>query len=93
MLFRSAKQRIEVMRETDNGFIIAEKDLQLRGPGEVLGTKQTGDMGYRIADLSRDAALLPDVIACSNQLLSEHPELADAIVKRWIGSAVRFAQA
>jgi len=88
-----AKQRIEVMRETDNGFIIAEKDLQLRGPGEVLGTKQTGDMGYRIADLIRDAALLPDVIACSNQLLSEHPELANAIVKRWIGSAVRFAQA
>ena len=88
-----AKQRIEVMRETDNGFIIAEKDLQLRGPGELLGTKQTGEIGYRIADLIRDAALLPDVIACSNQLLSEHPELADAIVKRWIGSAVRFTQA
>lgn len=88
-----AKQRIEVMRETDNGFIIAEKDLQLRGPGEVLGTKQTGDMGYRIADLARDAGLLPDVIACANQLLGEHPELAEAIVKRWIGSAVRFAQA
>ncbi len=88
-----AKQRIEVMRETDNGFIIAEKDLQLRGPGEVLGTKQTGDMGYRIADLARDAGLLPDVIACADQLLSIRPELADGIVKRWIGSAVRFAQA
>jgi ATP-dependent DNA helicase RecG len=88
-----AKQRIEVMRETDNGFIIAEKDLQLRGPGEVLGTKQTGDMGYRIADLARDAGLLPEVIACADQLLSDRPELADGIVKRWIGGAMRFAQA
>lgn len=88
-----AKQRIEVMRETDNGFIIAEKDLQLRGPGEVLGTKQTGDMGYRIADLVRDSGLLPDVISLSNQLLCERPDLTNLIVKRWIGNAVRYAQA
>jgi ATP-dependent DNA helicase RecG len=88
-----AKQRIEVMRQTDNGFLIAEKDLQLRGPGELLGTKQTGDMGYRIADLSRDASLLPDVISMSNQLLSEYPDNAQKIVERWIGSAVRFANA
>ena len=88
-----AKERIDVMRQTDSGFIIAEKDLQLRGPGEILGTKQTGDLGYRIADLSRDASLLPDVIALSNLLLSEYPENADQIVNRWIGSAVRFANA
>ena len=88
-----AKERIDVMRQTDSGFIIAEKDLQLRGPGEILGTKQTGDLGYRIADLSRDASLLPDVISLSNQLLSEYPENAEQIVNRWIGSAVRFANA
>jgi ATP-dependent DNA helicase RecG len=88
-----AKERIDVMRQTDSGFVIAEKDLQLRGPGEILGTKQTGDLGYRIADLSRDAGLLPDVIALSNQLLAEYPVNAEHIVNRWIGSAVRFANA
>jgi ATP-dependent DNA helicase RecG len=98
LLYRSplsalAKERIDVMRQTDSGFIIAEKDLQLRGPGEILGTKQTGDLGYRIADLSRDASLLPDVIELSNQLLAENPDNAEQIVNRWIGSAIRFANA
>ena len=88
-----AKQRIEVMRETDNGFVIAEKDLQLRGPGELLGTKQTGDMGYRIADLSRDAGLLPEVIALAERLMQAYPERAELVVERWIGGAVRFAHA
>jgi ATP-dependent DNA helicase RecG len=88
-----ARQRLEVMRETDNGFLIAEKDLQLRGPGELLGTKQTGEAGYRIADLNRDAALLPDVIELADTLLASYPESAEALVERWIGHAVRFAQA
>lgn len=88
-----AKERIEVMRQTDNGFIIAEKDLALRGPGELLGTRQTGGMAYRIADLSRDAALLPEVIALAGRLLQDHPEAADALVARWVGGAVRFAHA
>jgi ATP-dependent DNA helicase RecG len=88
-----ARQRLEVMRETDNGFVIAEKDLELRGPGELLGTKQTGEAGYRIAELGRDAALLPDVIELADTLLASYPEAADALVTRWIGHAVRFAQA
>ena len=88
-----ARQRIEVMRQTDNGFIIAEKDLELRGPGEVLGTKQTGDIGYRIADLARDAGLLPDVIALADTLTSEYPVNAELLVERWIGGATRFAHA
>ena len=88
-----ARQRLEVMRETDNGFIIAEKDLELRGPGELLGTKQTGEAGYRIAELGRDAALLPDVIELADSLLASYPEAAEAVVARWIGHAVRFAQA
>ena len=86
-----AKERIEVMRQTDNGFLIAEKDLQLRGPGEILGTKQTGGIGYRIADLSRDASLLPEVIALSNQLLVDCPANAQHIVSRWVGGGSRFA--
>jgi len=88
-----AKERIETMRQTDNGFIIAEKDLALRGPGEVLGTKQTGDIGYRIADLSRDAGLLPEVIALADTLLNEYPDNAERLVHRWIGGAARFANA
>lgn len=88
-----AKERIEVMRQTDNGFLIAEKDLQLRGPGEILGTKQTGGIGYRIADLSRDASLLPEVIALSNQLLVDCPANAQHIINRWVGGASRFAYA
>ena len=81
------------MRQTDNGFILAEKDLELRGPGELLGTKQTGDIGYRIADLARDAGLLPDVIALADTLTSEYPDNAERLVQRWIGGAARFAQA
>ena len=88
-----ARERIEVMRETDNGFLIAEKDLALRGPGELLGTRQTGDVGYRIADLGRDAALLPDVLHVANRLLAEYPERADALVSRWVGGAARYAHA
>lgn len=88
-----AKERIEVMRQTNNGFLIAEKDLQLRGPGEILGTKQTGGVGYRIADLSRDAGLLPEVIELSNQLQTDNPQSAKQIVNRWLGNASRFAYA
>jgi len=88
-----ARQRIEVMRETDNGFLIAEKDLELRGPGELLGTRQTGDIGYRIADLSRDAALLPLVLETADALLGAHPAQTEALVLRWIGGAARFVHA
>jgi len=88
-----ARQRIEVMRETDNGFLIAEKDLELRGPGELLGTRQTGDIGYRIADLSRDAALLPLVLKTADALLDGYPAQTEALVSRWIGGAARFVHA
>ena len=71
-----AKQRLEVMRETSDGFVIAEKDLELRGPGEVLGTRQTGELGFRIADLARDAPLLPAVQRVGAAMLQSHPALA-----------------
>jgi ATP-dependent DNA helicase RecG len=88
-----ARERIEVMRQTDNGFLIAEKDLELRGPGELLGTRQTGDTGYRIADLSRDASLLPEVLRLAEHLMQRYPEQSDLLVARWIGAAARFAHA
>ena len=88
-----AKARLATMRQTNDGFVIAEKDLELRGPGELLGTRQTGLAMFRIADLARDAHLLPAVHALAERLLAQRPELADRVVSRWIGSAVRFAAA
>ena len=88
-----AKARLATMRETNDGFVIAEKDLELRGPGELLGTRQTGLAQFRIADLARDAHLLPSVHALAERLLDERPDLADRVVARWIGSSVRYAAA
>lgn len=88
-----ARQRLETMRQTNDGFVIAEKDLDLRGPGELLGTRQTGLASFRIADLTRDAGLLPRVQVLAERLLAEAPDIADRVVARWIGSAVRYAAA
>ncbi len=88
-----ARERLQVMRDTNDGFRIAEKDLELRGPGEVLGTRQTGQLAFRIADLSRDAHLLPAVQHVGEVMLSEHPRQAEALIERWIGGAARFAHA
>ena len=92
-LSHAAKERLATMRETNDGFRIAEKDLELRGPGELLGTRQTGEAGFRVADLTRDATLLGEVGAASDMLLAESPDTIDALVRRWIGAAVRYAQA
>jgi ATP-dependent DNA helicase RecG len=92
-LSQMARQRLEVMRQTTDGFVIAEKDLELRGPGELLGTRQTGLAGFRIADLVRDANLLPAVHRVADRLLAEAPDQAERLVQRWIGSAARFAGA
>ena len=81
------------MRQTHDGFVIAEKDLELRGPGELLGTRQTGLAGFRVADLARDAALLPLVRQLADQLLAEAPDIADRIVTRWVGGAAHYAGA
>jgi len=88
-----ARERLAVMRETNDGFRIAEKDLELRGPGEVLGTRQTGQLSFRIADLSRDAHLLPAVQQVGERLLAAHPREADRLIARWIGGAARYARA
>ena len=92
-LSRAARERLQVMRETADGFRIAEKDLELRGPGEVLGTRQTGQLAFRVADVVRDAGLLPAVQRTAEAMLREHPQAAGLLVARWIGSAVRYAAA
>ena len=88
-----ARERLDTLRRTNDGFEIAEKDLQLRGPGELLGTRQTGLMNFRLADLSRDADLLPQVHALADRLLAESPDIAERIVMRWVGGAARYASA
>jgi ATP-dependent DNA helicase RecG len=88
-----ARERLQVMRETNDGFRIAEKDLELRGPGEVLGTRQTGQLSFRMADLARDAHLLPAVQRVGEQMLAEHAERAGRLIERWIGGAARYANA
>lgn len=88
-----ARERLQVMRETNDGFRIAEKDLELRGPGEVLGTRQTGQLSFRMADLARDAHLLPAVQHVGEQMLARHPERAGRLIERWIGGAARYVNA
>lgn len=88
-----ARERLQVMRDTNDGFRIAEKDLELRGPGEVLGTRQTGQLSFRIADLARDAHLLPTVQEVGAVLLAHHPLQAEGLITRWIGAAARYAHA
>lgn len=89
-LSENGKQRLGILRETNDGFKIAEKDLQLRGPGEVLGTKQTGLMQLRIADIVRDEAWFPEVKATANFLIENHPLAVSPLVRRWLGKAARF---
>lgn len=88
-----AKARLQTLRETTDGFRIAEADLRLRGPGELLGTRQTGQAGFRIADVVRDAALLPAVQRVGAAMLRGQPALAGRLIERWVGAAARFAEA
>jgi ATP-dependent DNA helicase RecG len=89
-LSQNSKARLQVMRDSNDGFYIAEQDLLLRGPGEVLGTRQTGDMQFRIADLQRDAGLLDAVRGVANQLLRDHPDNCRGLIERWLGSNHRY---
>jgi len=92
-LSQNGKARLGVMRDTNDGFLIAEKDLELRGAGELLGTRQTGLAQFRIADLARDAALLPVAKDAAEFLLREHPQHVAPLIARWIGQGMRYAQA
>jgi ATP-dependent DNA helicase RecG len=91
-LGRVAQQRLAVLRETNDGFIVAQRDLELRGPGELLGTRQTGLPDYRIANLLRDAELMPQVQRTAGDILAHSPGNADAIVRRWLGDAGRYGK-
>ena len=91
-LSRQARERLAILRQTNDGFLIAERDLELRGPGEVLGTRQTGDIQLRIADPVRDASLLPAVKRAAAALAAEHPQAVAPLIRRWLGRAERYGE-
>lgn len=91
-LSQNSRERLRVMRESSDGFYIAEQDLLLRGPGEVLGTRQTGEMQFRIADLQRDSHLLPSVKDAALLLMGDYPALCEQLVARWLGQNHRYLQ-
>lgn len=86
----TAQERLDILRKSNDGFLIAERDLELRGPGEYLGTKQTGLLTMKIADLSKDHHLLPEVHAIAQQLLLQRKSKIEAIIQRWIGKKQRY---
>lgn len=91
-LSAQGRERLQAMRETSDGFCIAQKDLEIRGPGELLGTRQTGEVELRIANLKRDAWMLDQLKPYAEQLLKESPVTAKGLLARWRGEKLRFAQ-
>jgi ATP-dependent DNA helicase RecG len=87
-----ARSRLAVLRNTNDGFVVAQRDLELRGPGELLGTKQTGLPDYRIANLARDAELMPGVQLAAETIMRHTPGKGAAIVRRWLGDAGRYGK-
>jgi len=80
------------LRESNDGFVIAERDLELRGPGELLGAKQTGLVTMKVADLVRDAALLPTIQILATEIHANYPAQAEQLMQRWLPQGERFAQ-
>ncbi|KIY41668.1 ATP-dependent DNA helicase RecG [Pseudomonas sp. 10-1B] len=91
-LSQIGRERLGIMRETNDGFIIAEKDLELRGPGEMLGTRQTGLLQFKVADLMRDADLLPAVRDAAQALIARWPEHVSPLLDRWLRHGQQYGQ-
>ncbi|HHE3600653.1 TPA: ATP-dependent DNA helicase RecG [Pasteurella multocida] len=83
-LGKISQKRLQVLRDTQDGFVISEKDLEIRGPGEVLGTKQTGVAEFKVANLMRDRKMIPTVQYYARRLIAEQPEVATKLIQRWI---------
>ena len=85
-----AKMRLSAIRESNDGFYISEKDLELRGPGELLGTKQKGIIGLKIADIARDAHLLPKINKLCADFEENYPKQAEKLIHRWVGNQIEY---
>ena len=88
-----SKERLKIMRETSDGFELAERDLEMRGPGEILGARQTGDIQFKVANLMRDAHLIPRVKDVAQSILSNDPDAAQHLIDRWLNGKDQLAHA
>jgi ATP-dependent DNA helicase RecG len=92
-LSHKSKERLKIMRETSDGFQLAERDLEMRGPGEILGARQTGDIQFKVANLMRDAHLIPRVKDVAQSILSSDPDAAQQLIDRWLNGNDQLAHA
>jgi ATP-dependent DNA helicase RecG len=90
-LSRNGRERLAALRDSNDGFVIAEQDLALRGPGEVLGTRQTGLMSFKIADLQRDDDLLDAVREQAQHIIENHPNNVKPLIQRWLSGRSVYA--
>jgi ATP-dependent DNA helicase RecG len=88
-LSNNGKARLQALRDSQDGFFIAEKDLEIRGPGEVLGTRQTGLMQFRLADFERDKGWIAPIRDMAPSLMKE-PRVVSALIRRWLGEKIRY---
>ncbi|AOM41943.1 ATP-dependent DNA helicase RecG [Xenorhabdus hominickii] len=92
-LTNTARIRLQVLRDSNDGFVIAQKDLEIRGPGELLGKRQTGNAEFRIADLLRDQSMLPEVQRIARYIHQHYPEHAKALIERWMPDSSQYSHA
>ncbi len=92
-LGKISTKRLQVLRDSQDGFVIAEKDLEIRGPGEVLGTKQTGMAEFKIANLMRDRKMIPLVQNYAKQLTHQYPDIAKLLIRRWLDEKTVYSNA
>lgn len=92
-LSKTAQKRLQVLRDSNDGFVIAQCDLEIRGPGELLGTRQTGNAAFRVADLLRDQAMIPEVQRVARHIHQHYPQQAQALIERWLPETERYTNA
>ena len=87
-----AKDRLATIRDNHDGFVIAQRDLEIRGPGEVLGTRQKGALSFRVADWQRDNDLLEEVVKAREMLFEKHPEQCQLLIQRWVKEGAHYGE-
>lgn len=92
-LSKTAQKRLTVLRDSNDGFVIAQKDLEIRGPGELLGTRQTGITEFKVADLLRDQHIIPQVQRLARYIHQHHPDSAHALIERWLPASTKYTHA
>lgn len=92
-LSKTAQRRLQVLRDSNDGFVIAQQDLEIRGPGELLGTRQTGSAEFKVAELVRDQAMIPEVQRLARHIHERYPLQALALIERWMPETERYSNA